>query len=245
MAKSSNLLLSLSLFIFLITKPALAQTCSNYNFSTNTLFNSCNDLPVLDSFLHYTYDSSSGNLQIAYRHTNLTSKKWVAWAVNPTSTGMVGAQTIVAYPQPDGSVRVYTSPITTYQTSLKESELSFNVSELSATYQNNEMIIFATLRLPLGNGGNINTLWQDGSLSGTNLMPHLMSGNNIRSVSTLSLLSGPSRGGSGGDSKVKKRYVGLQVSSSEKNQPGFSLALTVVSVSLSSVLQQFRSLLYF
>ncbi|KAJ0252775.1 DOMON domain-containing protein [Hirschfeldia incana] len=245
MAKSSNLLLYLSVFFYIITKPALAQTCSNYKFSSNTLFESCNDLPVLDSFLHYTYDSSSGNLQIAYRHTKLTSKKWVAWAVNPTSTGMVGAQAIVAYPQSDGSVRAYTSAITSYETSLQEGDLSFNVSELSATYQNNEMIIFATLTLPLANGGNINTVWQDGSLSGKNLLPHPTSGNNSRSVSTLNLISGASGGGGAGDSKIKKRNVGLQVSSWAGNQPGFSLALTVLSLSLSSVLQQLRCLLCF
>ncbi|KAF8096253.1 hypothetical protein N665_0313s0023 [Sinapis alba] len=244
MAKPSNLL-CVSVFIFIITKTALAQTCSNYKFSSNTLFESCNDLPVLDSFLHYTYHSSSGNLQIAYRHTKLTSGKWVAWAVNPTSTGMVGAQAIVAYPQSDGSVRAYTSPISSYQTSLQEGDLSFNVSELSATYQNNEMVIFATLILPLANGGNVNTVWQDGSLSGNNLLSHLTSGNNIRSVSTLNLLSSVSGGGAGGDSKLKKRNVGLQVSSWAGNQQGFNLALTMLSVSLSSVLQQFRCLLCF
>ncbi|CAF1919623.1 hypothetical protein Bca4012_051883 [Brassica carinata] len=210
MAKSSTLLLCLSVFIFIITESSLAQTCSNYQFSSNSLFESCNDLPVLDSFLHYTYDSSSGNLQVAYRHNNLSPGKWVAWAVNPTSTGMVGAQAIVAYPISDGTVRAYTSPISSYQTSLQEGELSFNVSELSATYQNNEMIVFATLSLPLTNGGNINTVWQDGSLSGNSLLPHPTSGSNIRSVSTLNLISGTSAstsGGGAGDSKLKKRNI--------------------------------------
>lgn len=210
MAKSSNLLLCLSVFIFIITESALAQTCSNYKFSSNRLFESCNDLPVLDSFLHYTYDSSSGNLQIAYRHTKLTFGKWVAWAVNPTSNGMVGSQAIVAYPQSDGTIRAYTSPISSYQTSLQEGGLSFNVSELSATYQNNEMVIFATLNLPLANGATINTVWQDGSLSGNNPLSHPTSGNNIRSVSNLNLVSGASasaaRGGAG-NSKLRKRNV--------------------------------------
>ncbi|CAA7040411.1 unnamed protein product [Microthlaspi erraticum] len=100
MAKSSNLLLCLSVFIFIITEsPTLAQTCFNYKFSSNRLFEFCNDLPVLDSFLHYTYDSSSDNLQIAYHHTKLTPRKWVAWTVNPTSNSMIGSQAIVAYPQ--------------------------------------------------------------------------------------------------------------------------------------------------
>ncbi|XP_010481308.1 PREDICTED: cytochrome b561 and DOMON domain-containing protein At5g47530-like [Camelina sativa] len=216
MAKSLNLLLCLSVLICIIAESALAQTCSNYKFSSNRLFKSCNDLSVLDSFLHYSYDSSSGNLQIAYRHTKFTTGKWVAWAVNPTSTGMVGAQAIVAYPQSDGTVRAYTSPISSYQTSLQEAELSFNVSELSATYQNNEMVIFATLNLPLANGWIINTVWQDGSLSGNNPLPHPTSGNNVGSVSTMNLVSGASGstststgggGGGGGDSKLRKRNI--------------------------------------
>uniref|UniRef100_A0A1J3FZC4 Cytochrome b561 and DOMON domain-containing protein n=1 Tax=Noccaea caerulescens TaxID=107243 RepID=A0A1J3FZC4_NOCCA len=210
MAKSSNLLLCLSVFIFTITESALAQTCSNYKFSSNRLFESCNDLPVLDSFLHYTYDSSSGNLQIAYRHTKLTFGKWVAWAVNPTSNGMVGSQAIVAYPQSDGTIRAYTSPISSYQTSLQEGGLSFNVSELAATYQNNEMVIFATLNLPLANGATINTVWQDGSLSGNNPLSHPTSGNNIRSVSNMNLVSGASAsaaGGGAGNSKLRKRNI--------------------------------------
>ncbi|CAN8267116.1 unnamed protein product [Cochlearia groenlandica] len=210
MAKSSIHLLCLSVFIFffIIIKSTLAQTCSNYKFTSNHLFDSCNDLPVLDSFLHYTYDSSSGNLRIAYRHTKLTSPKWVAWAVNPTSTGMVGSQAIVAYPQSDGSIRVYTSPIRSYQTSLQEADLSFNVSDLSATYQNNEIIVFATMNLPIANGENINTVWQDGSLSGNNPMPHSTSGNNVRSVSTLNLVSGSASGSaSKGVSKLRKRNI--------------------------------------
>jgi len=123
---------------------------------------------------------------------------------------MVGAQAIVAYPQSDGTVRAYTSPISSYQTSLLEAELSFNVSQLSATYQNNEMVIYAILNLPLANGGIINTVWQDGSLSGNNPLPHPTSGNNVRSVSTLNLVSGASGStstGAGGASKLRKRNV--------------------------------------
>ncbi|XP_009144614.1 cytochrome b561 and DOMON domain-containing protein At4g17280 [Brassica rapa] len=208
--KFLNQTLCLSLVISMATL-SYAQTCSKYKFSSNNVFSSCNDLPFLDSFLHYTYDSSTGTLHIAYRHTKLTSGKWVAWAVNPTSTGMVGAQAIVAYPQSDGTVRVYTSPIRSYQTSLQEGDLSFNVSRLSATYENNEMVILASLSLAqdLGNGGTINTVWQDGSMSGNSPLPHPTSGNNVRSVSTLNVVSGVSAaaGGAGGSSKLRKRNI--------------------------------------
>jgi len=212
MMKFLNQILCLSLVLSIsMSTLSFAQTCSKYKFSSNNVFDSCNDLPYLDSFLHYTYESSTGSLHIAYRHTKLTTGKWVAWAVNPTSTGMVGAQAIVAYPQSDGTVRVYTSPIRSYQTSLLEGDLSFNVSGLSATYQNNEIVVLASLKLAqdLGNGGTINTVWQDGSMSGNSLLPHPTSGNNVRSVSTLNLVSGVSAaaGGAGGSSKLRKRNV--------------------------------------
>ncbi|KAL1194590.1 Cytochrome and DOMON domain-containing protein [Cardamine amara subsp. amara] len=212
MMKFLNQILCVSLVLSIsMSTLSFAQTCSNYKFSSNNVFDSCNDLPFLDSFLHYTYDSSTGSLHIAYRHTKLTSGKWVAWAVNPKSKGMVGAEAIVAYLQSDGTVRVYTSPIRSYQTSLLEGDLSFNVSGLSATYENNEMVVLASLKisLDLGNGGNINTVWQDGPMSGNSLLSHPTSGNNVRSMSTLNLVSGVSAaaGGGGVSSKLRKRNI--------------------------------------
>ncbi|CAA7040412.1 unnamed protein product [Microthlaspi erraticum] len=76
--------------------------------------------------------------------------------------------------------------------SLQEGGLSLKVSELSATYQNNDMVIFATLNLPLANGATINTVWQYRSLSENNPLSHPTSCNNIRSISTLNLVSGAS-----------------------------------------------------
>ncbi|XVF22395.1 hypothetical protein REPUB_Repub12eG0168600 [Reevesia pubescens] len=183
-----RLALSLSLFMYLII-PSYAQTCSNHAFSSNRVFKSCSDLPVLSSFLHYNYDSS-GKLEIAYRHTGITSSRWVAWAINPTSKGMVGSQALVAYQQTDGRMRVYTSPITQYQTQLREGNLSFDVSDLSATYANNEIIIFATLGLSNNGTTSLNQVWQEGALSGNTPQMHTTSGANIQSMGTLNILSG-------------------------------------------------------
>lgn len=181
-----------------------AQTCANYGFSSNRVFKSCSDLPVLNSFLHYNHDSSSGKLEIAYRQTGVTSSKWVAWAINPTSKGMVGSQALVAYQQSDGTMRAYTSPIDQYQTQLRESDLSFDVSDLSATFANNEIIIFATLGLSNINGTTINQVWQEGSLSGNTPQMHATSGTNVQSMGTLNLISGES-GTTGGGSSSRRR----------------------------------------
>ncbi|OMO64716.1 Cytochrome b561, eukaryote [Corchorus olitorius] len=200
-----KLALSLSLFASLILS-SYAQTCSNYAFSSNRVFRSCSDLPVLNSFLHYNYDSS-GKLEIAYRHAGISSSRWVAWAINPTSTGMVGSQALVAYQQSDGSMRVFKSPITSYQTQMQEGDLSFDVSDLSATYANNEIIIFATLELS-NNGTTLNQVWQEGPLSGNTPQMHATTGSNVQSMGTLNLLSGEAgTTAGGGSSKLRKRNI--------------------------------------
>ncbi|WRX27880.1 DOMON domain - like 7 [Theobroma cacao] len=199
-----KLVLSLSLFVSLILS-SNAQTCAKYAFSSNRVFRSCTDLPVLNSFLHYNYDSS-GKLEIAYRHTGITSSRWVAWAINPTSTGMVGSQALVAYQQTDGSMRAYKSPITQYQTQLREGDLSFDVSALSATYANSEIIIFATLELS-NNGTTLNQVWQEGALSGNTPQMHATSGANVQSMGTLNLVSGEAGAAGGGSSRLRKRNI--------------------------------------
>ncbi|KAK8629905.1 hypothetical protein V6N13_078722 [Hibiscus sabdariffa] len=201
-------LITLPLCVFmslLFSSHAQSQTCSRYSFSSNRVFKSCSDLPVLNSFLHYNHDSS-GKLEIAYRHTGIGSSRWVAWAINPTSKGMVGSQALVAYPRTDGTVRVYTSPITQYQTQLQEGKLSFQVSDLSATYKNNEIIIFATLGLS-NNGTTLNQVWQEGGLSGNTPQMHVTSGPNVQSMATLNLLSGETATTNGGGSKLRKRNI--------------------------------------
>ncbi|KAJ6741505.1 CYTOCHROME B561 AND DOMON DOMAIN-CONTAINING PROTEIN [Salix viminalis] len=182
-----------------------AQSCKSYAFSSNKIFRACNDLPVLNSYLHWNYDSSSNKLQIAYRHAGITSSKWVAWAINPTSTSMAGSQALVAYQQNDGTMRAYTSPISSYQTSMQEGELSFDVSDLSATLANNELILFATISLS-NTSTTVNQVWQDGPLSGNAPQIHTTSGSNVQSMGTLNLLSGESSS-TGGSAKTTKRNI--------------------------------------
>ncbi|VVB06221.1 unnamed protein product [Arabis nemorensis] len=168
-----------------------ASRCESHSFKNGKRFRSCTDLPVLDSFLHFSYVRETGVLDVAYRHANLESSSWIAWAINPTKKGMLGAQALVAYRNStSGSMRAYTSSITSYSTMLQESPLSFRVSQVSAEYLNGEMTIFATLVLPL-NTTVVNHLWQDGPLKeGNRLGMHAMSGDHLKSMATLDLLSG-------------------------------------------------------
>jgi len=209
MARTLNLVFSLAILMSLIFS-STAQSCKSYAFSSNKIFRACNDLPVLNSYLHWNYDSSSNKLQIAYRHTGITSSKWVAWAINPSSTGMAGSQALVAYQQNDGTMKAYTSPISSYQTSLQEGKLSFDVSDLSATLANNELIMFATLELS-NTSTTVNQVWQDGPLSGNAPQIHSTSGSNVQSMGTLNLLSGESSS-TGGNGKIRKRNVSPRIS---------------------------------
>ncbi|KAL8461615.1 hypothetical protein ACS0TY_032916 [Phlomoides rotata] len=193
----------LSLYI----SSSYAQSCTNYKFSSNQIFTQCNDLPNLNSFLHWNYDQSTESVKIAYRHSGVSPSRWVAWAVNPTGRGMVGAQALVAYQKSDGKIRAYTAPVTGYQTQLQEGELSFPVSDLTATYAGNEFIIFATLKLD-NISSTVNQVWQEGPLSGDSPATHPTAGPNVQSTGNLNLLSGQTGTTSGAlGSRIKKKNI--------------------------------------
>ncbi|KAI8567215.1 hypothetical protein RHMOL_Rhmol02G0103500 [Rhododendron molle] len=75
---------------------------------------------------------------------------------------MIGTQAIVAYPKPDGTMAVFTSPVTSYGTQLQEGNLSFHASHLSASFFDNQMVIYAVIELP-ENTTSVGHVWQDGS----------------------------------------------------------------------------------
>ncbi|GFZ04175.1 auxin-responsive family protein [Actinidia rufa] len=127
MAKRSRTILFWSILISLFLLCS-AQSCNNYVFASNKVFSACNDLPYLDSFLHWTYDPSSGTAQTAFRHAGIASPRWVAWAINPEGKGMVGSQALVAFQKSDGTMSVYTSPVTGYRTQLQKGDLSFGMA---------------------------------------------------------------------------------------------------------------------
>lgn len=206
------ILISCILFWVCLSATAQAQSCAKYNFASNQEFSACSDLPYLNSYVHWKYSPSSENVEIAFRSTGVSSSRWVAWAINPTTQGMVGSQALVAYQKSDGTMRAYTAPVTSYQTGLEEGDLSFPVSDLKATYSasNNEIIIFATLKLQNLSSSSVNHVWQQGPLSNGNPGMHPVSGANVQSMATLNLLSGESGATPGAgavSSKLKNKNV--------------------------------------
>ncbi|KAK6918760.1 AIR12, DOMON domain [Dillenia turbinata] len=110
--------------------------------------------------------------------------------INPTGTGMLGSQALVAFLHSNGSMIAYPTPITSYSPSMKPGTLSFQVSNISAEYSNNEMAIFATIG-PLSNGTTVNHVWQAGN-SVSNDIPqmHPTTGPNVQSMGSLNFLAG-------------------------------------------------------
>lgn len=193
-----------------------AQTCKNQTFSNNKVFTTCRDLPQLTSYLHWSFDQTSGKLDIAFRHGGITStNRWVAWAINPSNTldpAMLGAQALVAIPQSNGSTKAYTSSIASTSTTLQEGSISYPISGFSATYQNNEVTIFATLTLPNTTTSLVH-VWQDGFLSSSDSTPqeHSHESSHQNSKEVLDLVSGTSQAVSGIGSRQRKRNVSIHV----------------------------------
>ncbi|XP_010548789.1 PREDICTED: cytochrome b561 and DOMON domain-containing protein At3g59070-like [Tarenaya hassleriana] len=189
---SWKLLFAVSCLLSLLSFCSAVQTCESRVFSGGRTFRTCSDLPVLDSFIHFSYVQETGVLDVAYRHAKMEPSSWVSWAINPRGHGMSGAQSVVAYRNSTtGLMRAYTSPIASYSTILQEGPLSFKANNISAEYSSDsEMTIFATLVLP-PNTTVVNHLWQDGPvLEGGRLGMHAMGGDHLKSMGTLDLLSG-------------------------------------------------------
>ncbi|XP_009374883.2 cytochrome b561 and DOMON domain-containing protein At4g17280-like [Pyrus x bretschneideri] len=213
MASTLRLAVAFSVLLSLFSQSSYAQTtaCGNYKFTSNKIFTSCNDLPHLNSFLHWTFDQSTGKLQMAYRHTGVSASSWVAWAINPdltsTSSAMPGAQSLVAWPQSSGTPKVYTSPIQGYSTKLAEGKLKYEVTDLTAQYLNNdEMIIFATWALPT-NSTTILQVWQEGPVSSGAPGIHSTVAANLNAKGTLNLLSGETASTGSGSSTTRKKNI--------------------------------------
>ncbi|KAI9079192.1 hypothetical protein K1719_038797 [Acacia pycnantha] len=189
------------------------QACDSYQFPNTTKFSACNDLPVLDSSLHWTYHSSSNSIDVAFKKNKASYKSWIAWAINPTSTGMVGSQAFVAFQKSDGTMASYTSPITSYGTTLEEGGLSFEVLGVSASFEDGTMILYASFQLP-GNSKLVNHVWQEGPVSDDDsLRSHAFSGANLKSVGHIDFLTGKvsDREASPQNSKILIRKVSFPI----------------------------------
>ncbi|EEF29331.1 Auxin-induced in root cultures protein 12 precursor, putative [Ricinus communis] len=200
MASADQLIVTVLLLAALLITPSYSLTCTSQKFTSDKTFTDCIDLPVLDAYLHYTYNSTNASLSIAYIAAPAKPDGWVAWAINPKSSGMVGAQTLLAYKSKVDSVAVKTYDITAYGP-LKESKLSFDVWDLRGESNGDNLVIFATVKVP-EKAKEVNQVWQVGpAVTDGNPSRHEMNEANTNSKGVLKLVGGggessPAPGGS-------------------------------------------------
>ncbi|KAE8712887.1 Acyl-CoA N-acyltransferases superfamily protein isoform 1 [Hibiscus syriacus] len=184
------LMFSCLLFSFLdsssSTKP---RTCMSQTFSNGRQFAKCIDLPVLNSYLHWTYDLSAGTVEMAYRRTKSTSSQWSAWGINPSGPKMVGTQALVAVVNPNGVAEAFTTSIDSMNPSLKRMQLNFPVSGLSATFEKNEITIFGVLKIPPSLLATSH-VWQQGRMVDGQMQPHPTFGPNVQSTGGINFKTG-------------------------------------------------------
>ncbi|KAE8703959.1 Cytochrome b561 and DOMON domain-containing protein [Hibiscus syriacus] len=123
-------------------------------------YSNCTVLPALNSTLHFTYNATNSSLSIAFTASPSKPKGWIAWAVNPTATGMAGSQTLLAF-KANGSMVVKTYNISSYS-SIVEGKLSFDVWDLEAeSDKDGKMVIYGSLKVEVS-AEKLNQVWQVG-----------------------------------------------------------------------------------
>ncbi|XP_021814203.1 cytochrome b561 and DOMON domain-containing protein At3g25290-like [Prunus avium] len=204
-SSSSLAFLGLTLALVLLISPAHSLTCTTQTFTNNNLYSKCLDLPTLKSYLHWTYNSSNSTLSIAFVATPAKSDGWIAWAINPTGTGMAGAQTLLAYKKSDGSMDVKTFNISSYS-DIVESKLAFDVWNTSAESSGGVFRLFAKLKVEME---SVNQVWQVGpSVSNGFPAKHDFNTDNLQAKGSLNLTGGTTTTTTTpGDSRLKKRNI--------------------------------------
>ncbi|KAG9149347.1 hypothetical protein Leryth_003329 [Lithospermum erythrorhizon] len=150
----------------LLISPTHSLTCTSQTFTdTPTKYTNCTDLPSLKAYLHWTHDSTNSTLSVAFIAPPATPDGWIAWGINPTSTGMAGTQALVALKGSKGSLVVKTYNLVSYKSIQETSNMSsFKVLDSKAEDSNGTMMIFAKLVLPENMKiASLNQVWQVGS----------------------------------------------------------------------------------
>ncbi|GLT31300.1 hypothetical protein SLA2020_060450 [Shorea laevis] len=172
--------------------PACSLTCTSEKLpdSKKTFFN-CTDLPTLNATLHYTYDSFNSTLSVAFVAAPASPEGWTAWAINPSETGMVGAQALLAL-KSNGSLLVKKYNISSYFLLEETDKLAFDVWDLKVEYgTSGKYVIYASLKVPWSVEKPYH-VWQVGA-DAANGRPekHDMAPENLSSRAELQLAASP------------------------------------------------------
>lgn len=210
MASLSHLVLVLGLSLWSVVlltspSPAYSLTCTSQTFKNNKLYSHCLDLPTLSSYLHWTYDSSNSSVSVAFVAAPPESSGWISWAINPTGTGMIGAQALVAFKHSNGSMVVQTYNIDSF--TIKESKLSLDVWDTSAEYTDGTIRLFAKMKVP-EKSETVNHVWQVGPIADDSPAKHETQAPNLNAKATLKLTGQTDTSTpTGTDSRTKRKNV--------------------------------------
>ncbi|CAO2187938.1 unnamed protein product [Urochloa humidicola] len=193
----------LALLLLAVALPAAAMSaassCAGEHFPSGRTYAACQDLPSLGAALHWTYDASVPSLSLAFVAAPAAPGGWVAWGINPSGGGMVGAQALVALAGGGVSsapvVRTYN--ITGYAPLGNSSTpIAFPATDLAADVSGGsggrKVRLYATLRLEImGTKKMVSHVWQVGS-SVTRGAPdvHAMDPENLAATGKLVLSDG-------------------------------------------------------
>lgn len=220
MASSSQLLFLLLLLLALaslFSPSKSAAPCASQQFSGAKTYAFCIDLPALRASLHWTYVEARSALSVAFMAPPARPDGWISWAINPTATGMMGSQALIAFKDATGQMTVKTFNISAYVLPEATNQVWFQVEESSAEFSGGVITLFATLVLPEKGIAVVNHVWQVGpAVDGEGPVEHGADPDNLKAKGTIDLLKGTAGAGAGsgtaGDPRTKRRNVSFSSS---------------------------------
>ncbi|KAJ0611737.1 putative DOMON domain-containing protein [Helianthus annuus] len=190
------LLLTCASLLHLTSPTHSLNTCTSQNIGNN-LYTNCTDLPTLNASLYYNHIPKTSSISIAFVAPPSKPDGWIAWAINPTQTGMAGSQALIAFKNSNGTMNVKTYNISSYS-SIVEGKIAFEVSEARAEYSAGSMKIYATVKLP-ETMTEVNHVWQVGGAVVDGVpVKHEFQPENLSAKGKFRLRVAEVRGGGGG-----------------------------------------------
>ncbi|KAH9603647.1 hypothetical protein KSS87_009223 [Heliosperma pusillum] len=212
-----SLLLLLTLLPLLLlptTTLSTTTTCSSTSPAVSAAkYTKCTSLPFLSSTLHYTYTPSNKTLSIAFTATPPSPSGYIAWGINPTATGMIGTQALIAFKSPkDSSLLLSTYNLTAYG-GISLEPLSFPVYSKRVEFNSADgsLTIFAVVK---SDGGKVNHVWQVGPVVNGVPGKHEFKPENLGSKATIDVSSAIVNGGGDSGSGNSAKSDGSSSSSS-------------------------------
>ncbi|KAE9600822.1 hypothetical protein Lal_00011268 [Lupinus albus] len=167
----SPLLIAISLTIFISTFSSVSSlTCETQKLPPNRSYTNCTNLPTFNATLHFTHNTSTNLLNIAFSIDSPKSDGWVSWGINPTGPTMFGTGAFIAIKE-NGKVSVDTYNLISPQIPYKKEKLPFQVIDPSVEDVNGVITIFATVGVP-EKAQNLSQIWQVGPVAGGVIKVH-------------------------------------------------------------------------